>query len=134
MRSNEQGNANANDSFRDAFNRLKSGRPTVVERGTPVSQNNVAREAGRDPSALRKSRYPELIKEIQEYVAAVSTGHPYGEAGVRDRRSRKVFEEKIERLRVERDHAMSLLLEADSKILQLTAELEVCKTTKFQQS
>ena len=134
MRSNEQGNANANDSFRDAFNRLKSGRPTVVERGTPVSQNNVAREAGRDPSALRKSRYPELIKEIQEYVAAVSTEHPYGDSGVRDRRSRKVFEEKIERLRVERDHAMSLLLEADSKILQLTAELEVCKTTEFQQN
>ena len=54
--------------FRDAFDRLKRDKPKVLPQGTSVTQNNVAREAGRDPSALRKDRYPRLIREVQKWI------------------------------------------------------------------
>lgn len=44
----------AETAFRAAFLRLKLGKPQVMPKGTPVTQNNVAREAGRDPSALKR--------------------------------------------------------------------------------
>ncbi|MDN6883828.1 hypothetical protein QMO14_09495 [Variovorax sp. CAN2819] len=34
-----------------------------------MSQNNVAKEAGCTASALRKERFPELVKQIQDFVA-----------------------------------------------------------------
>ena len=43
----------AADQYRDAFERLKLNRPQLLPKGTPVTQNNVAKEAGSDPSALR---------------------------------------------------------------------------------
>ena len=60
----------AEQSFREAFERLKSNRPKLLAQGAPITQNNVAREAGRDPSALKKSRYPLLISEIQAFTAS----------------------------------------------------------------
>lgn len=51
--------------FSASFERLKYGNTLILPPGSPVSQNNVAREAGRDPSALRKSRYPKLVADIQ---------------------------------------------------------------------
>ena len=62
---------NAEQLFRKAFERLKNNKPKVLPRDTPVSQNNVAKEAGRDPSALKKDRYPILVLEIQAYIATV---------------------------------------------------------------
>lgn len=56
--------------FSEAFERLKRNEPRRVLRGTPVSQNNVSREAGMDTSALRKSLYPDLVRSIQEWVGA----------------------------------------------------------------
>lgn len=56
--------------FSEAFERLKRNEPRRVLRGTPVSQNNVSREAGMDTSALRKSLYPDLVHSIQEWVRA----------------------------------------------------------------
>jgi hypothetical protein len=56
-------------NFREAFEGLKIGRPKVLPAGAQVSQNNVAKEAGCDPSALRKFRYPDLVTDIQSYVA-----------------------------------------------------------------
>ena len=58
----------ATDRYRDAFERLKLNRPHLLPKGTPVTQNNVAKEAGSDPSALKKSRFPSLIAEIKAYV------------------------------------------------------------------
>jgi Tfp pilus assembly protein FimV len=60
----------AAELFREAFERLKSGKPINVPVGTKVSQNNVAKEAGRHPTALKKDRYGLLITEIQAYVEA----------------------------------------------------------------
>ena len=58
----------AGEQYRAAFERLKSNKPERLPKGTPVSQNNVAKEAGSDPSALKKARFPLLIAEIQKYV------------------------------------------------------------------
>ena len=57
--------------FSAAFERLKYGNTLILPPGSPVSQNNVAREAGRDPSALRKSRYPRLCTKS---IAACNVG------------------------------------------------------------
>lgn len=48
----------AEQRFRLAFERLKANKPNVLNPGSVVSQNNVAREAKCDPSALRKSESP----------------------------------------------------------------------------
>lgn len=65
-------NSSAESRYRDAFERLKHGCPKLLSVGTPVSQNNVALEAGAHPSALRKERYPELIAAIQAHVDNVA--------------------------------------------------------------
>lgn len=56
--------------FSEAFERLKRNEPRRLVRGTPVSQNNVSREAGMDTAALRKQLYPDLVGSIQEWVRA----------------------------------------------------------------
>lgn len=68
MSSNQTELLSAEQRFRLAFERLKANTPKLVEFGTLVTQNNVAREAGCDPSALRKARFPALIREIQAYI------------------------------------------------------------------
>jgi len=50
------------------FKRLKSGKPDLLPKSTPLSQNNVAKEAGVDSSALRRIRFPELVSEIQDWI------------------------------------------------------------------
>jgi hypothetical protein len=114
----------AEQAFRDAFERLKRGKPEVLPKGTPVSQNNVAREARRDPSALKKDRYPSLIREIQLWVDEHPSASPPSprQAILGTRRRNRSLNEKIETLKIERDRAMSLLVEADAKILELTVE------------
>lgn len=54
--------------YLEAFRRLVLKTPLNVEVGTLVSQNNVAKEAGKDPSALKLSRFPSVIKKIQTYL------------------------------------------------------------------
>ena len=60
--------SSAEIKYREAFERLKKGKPDRLKKGTKVSQNNVAKEAGSDPSALKKQRFPELVREIQTWV------------------------------------------------------------------
>jgi len=43
----------AETALREALERLKKNRPQTLRKGSTVSQNNVAKEAGCDPSALR---------------------------------------------------------------------------------
>lgn len=54
--------------FREAFERLKTNTPINLPKGTKVSQNNVAKEAGKHPTALKKDRFPLLVLEIQDYL------------------------------------------------------------------
>lgn len=114
----------AEKSFREAFERLKQGNPSRLPKGTPISQNNVAKEAGCVPSALRKSRFPSLIAEIQRWVEghASTTSPSPRQSMLAQRKRNQSLKERIETLKAERDHALSLLIEADMKILELMQE------------
>lgn len=54
--------------FKEAFERLKTNTPINLPNGTKISQNNVAKEAGKHPTALKKDRFPLLVMEIQDYI------------------------------------------------------------------
>lgn len=119
----------AGDLYRAAFERLKSNKPERLPKGTPVSQNNVAKEAGSDPSALKKTRFPLLIAEIKKYVESHAEERPPSVHQVRSlaRRKNRGLRERIEEITQQRDHLASLLGEADATILELydrIAELE----------
>ena len=115
----------AEDNFREAFERLKIGVPKVLAVGTQVSQNNVAKEAGCDPSALRKSRFPSLIAEIQNYLEAHGGERPESERKklIKQRQHSRAARETIADLKKQRDAAAGLLVEANAQIGILTRQL-----------
>ncbi|QPF72698.1 hypothetical protein G8A07_06990 [Roseateles sp. DAIF2] len=114
----------AEDSFRQAFERLKSDEPVVMPKGAPVTQNNVAREAGKRPRDFRKDRFPKLIREIQAYIE-IHEG-----ADVREKQEQKStrrterlsLKESNALLKVQRDEAQSRLAGAHRQILKLIQE------------
>lgn len=110
--------------FYEAFIRLKENKPVNLTKGTSVTQNNVAKEAGVDPSALRKSRYPELIKEIQAWVE-LNDQKQISKKQARKKSNSKVIElqQRIEMLVAQRDQATSKLLAAQLKIIELTNKI-----------
>lgn len=116
----------AEQRFRDAFDRLKLCRSEILPKGTPVSQNNVAKEAGCDPSALRKSRFPLLVMEIQEWVES----HKRDQVSVerqkllKRQRNNRNAKATIADLKKQRDSAASLLVDANLRIVELVQELE----------
>lgn len=112
----------AETNFREAFERLKAGVPKVLPTGTLVSQNNVAKEAGCDPSALRKARFPGLVEEIQAYLSTSNQERPSSERQrlLKARQASRSKSETIANLRAQRDDAVSRLVEADELISTLT--------------
>jgi LPS O-antigen subunit length determinant protein (WzzB/FepE family) len=109
--------------YRDAFERLKLGKPQLLPKGSPVSQNNVAKEAGTDTSALRLSRYPSLIGEIQTYV--LNAGQEQAarkELEARRRRGRDDLKTQRSKFKMQRDNAQSQLLSAHRMVLELLQE------------
>jgi hypothetical protein len=114
----------AEKAFRDAFDRLKLCQPNILRKGTRVSQNNVAKEAGCDASALKKARFPELVAEIQSWIDEHGgTPAPSLRQNVLAQRNRnRDLRERIGALETQRDKALGLLAEADARILELTIE------------
>lgn len=117
--------------FQDAFERLKCDKPIRLPRGTLVSQNNVAKEAGRDPSALRKSRYPRLIRTIRKWIEENGNA-PRNRAssaslikGARDKN--RELKARVEELTQQRDRAMARLVIAEESILDLHRRLQAYK-------
>ncbi|HEP0304285.1 MULTISPECIES: hypothetical protein [unclassified Providencia] len=111
--------------FREAFERLKSDKPDILPKGSQLSQNNVAREAGVDPSALRRSRFPCLVSEIQEWCELHKShvSNCSAKQTVQAQRAKnRTLQEKVKGLKAERDKALGLLLDAQSYILELTLE------------
>lgn len=111
----------AADQYRDAFERLKLNRPHLLPKGTPVTQNNVAKEAGSDPSALKKSRFPSLIAEIKTYVEQHAKERPpsLNKVNLLARQKNRALRDRIEQVARQRDQLASLLSEADAKIVEL---------------
>ena len=125
MSSNQMSKAEL--QFYEAFIRLKNNKPNILPKGTKVSQNNVAKEAGVDPSALRKSRYPNLISEIQEWMDQNPQNANVSKK--KNEKSRSIdkistLNNRIAVLTQERDDAVSKLLEAQLTIIELSLQLE----------
>jgi hypothetical protein len=118
----------AEQRFRQAFERLKTDKPNVLAAGTPVSQNNVAKEASCDPSALRKSRFPSLIREIQAYVELHQDQRPSKrQVTLRQRKATKDQKGRIEELVQQRDCAQSQLASANRRIVELCDEVQMLR-------
>ncbi|MNZ44557.1 hypothetical protein D3C78_621900 [compost metagenome] len=114
----------AEQRFRQAFERLKENKPIIVASGTKVSQNNVAKEANCDPSALRKARFPSLIREIQAYVECKKHDQPSKRQKLLKQRSRRSdLKNRLETVTQQRDVAQSQLLSAQLRVIELAAEL-----------
>lgn len=108
------------DRFRSAYHRLLDGNPRVLPKGTTISQTNVAREAGCDPSALKKSRHPSLVAEIQAAQVFVPSKRESEKAPC-SQCSR--LREQLKTLSLQRDQAMSALASADEHLMELNAEV-----------
>lgn len=112
-------------TFREAFERLKRNKPLRVPNGTRVSQNNIAKEAGVDPSALKKARFPSLIAEIQRWIDEHGGAAPKSsrQSMLARRNHARDLRQRIKALELQRDTALGLLVEADARILELTIEV-----------
>ncbi|PXX46934.1 hypothetical protein [Undibacterium pigrum] len=115
----------AEQRFRDAFERLKHAVPQVLPKGTPVSQNNVAKEAKCDPSALRKARYPLLVIAIQEWVEGHKSDQAPSERQnlLKQRQKKRDTRETMLDLKLQRDHAVGLIADADLRIVELSEKV-----------
>jgi len=120
-----EGNKTAEQRFRDAFERLKQGFPLVMPIGTPVTQNNIAKESGCDPSALRKARFPSLIAEVQHYVEHQVGERPSSirQTTFKKRQKNRVMGDALQDFRLQRDSAQGLLADANMRIVELTEEV-----------
>lgn len=120
----------AEQNFRDAFERLKSNNPKICPVGTLVTQNNVAREAGTDPSALKKSRFPTLIAEIQEYISVVEVPISNRKKEIVKKKKNRDLKERLEDVTKQRDLLASMLAEADLVILEIKDKLKHYEASK----
>lgn len=116
----------AETKFRAAFERLKAGKTEIVPTGSKVSQNAVAKEAGVLPSALRPSRFPDLCREISEWIET-HKNDPSQKSGrqkiLAERNARRTDRARLQEMKIQRDLAFSKLLSAEMHILELTKEL-----------
>jgi hypothetical protein len=97
------------------FECLKSGKPDLLPKSTSLSQNNVAKEAGVDSSALRRIRFPELVSEIQDWIEAYKDeeAQKFPRQMMLAQRSRNSdLKEKYKALGEQRDKALGQLLGA----------------------
>ena len=111
--------------FRDAFQRFKEGELEILPKGTPISQNNIAKEAGVDPSALRRARFPELVTEIQNWIEEhkeEAEQKSPRQMMLAQRSRNRDLREKNKSLVEQRDKALGQLLDANSRVLELTLE------------
>ena len=120
----------AERTFREAFARLKVGRPELLPKGTKVTQNNVAREAGVDPSALRRSRFTELVAEIQAWGDAHADDEERKSPRQRllaVRVRNKGLRERLAEVTQQRDLAAAKVILLEQQLVELTIESERLK-------
>ena len=122
--------AAAERRFREAFERLKAGEPIRLNKDVEVTQNNVAKEAGTDPSALRRSRYPALVTDIQAYRSSRQGPRPMQIAATKRQDRRDEVAQALQKAELGLSRSLSILadnasLRAENKLLrQLLDESE----------
>lgn len=121
-------NKSAEELFTEAFERLKANQPTELSKGTPVTQNNVAREAGRNTSALRKERYPRLVLEIQAWMRSQKEQYNSKKRST-DNRSR-TLKQKLQDHQKQVEKLSSIVSAQDNYIIELLEEIDQLKSRK----
>ena len=117
--------------FIEAFERLKVGKPELLPKGTPVTQNNVAKEAGVNPSALRRSRYPDLVDKIQSWIDENkdnSSQQSTRQKSLAKTAKNRSLKQQLDDIKMQNDIALSKLMEAERMIIELTLENERLKS------
>ena len=114
--------------FREAFERLKSNIPINVPKDTTVSQNNVAKEAGKHPTALKKDRFPILVLEIQDYLKQKEADTD-AIANKKELRKKRTLEERYVACKKERDRLASICEAELNYIEQLQDEIAEFKSS-----
>lgn len=117
--------------FLEAFERLKVGKPELLPKGTPVTQNNVAKEAGVNPSALRRSRYPDLVDKIQSWIDENkdnSSQQSTRQKSLAKTAKNRSLKQQLDDIKMQNDIALSKLMEAERMIIELTLENQRLKS------
>lgn len=127
LKQSESTSTTAEERFRDAFRRLRNGCPRMLEQGSKVSQNNVAREAGCDPSALKKNRFPTLVAEIQAFALkhqdAKEPSDPRFQPNAQTCPRCASLKDQLRQVTLQRDAAMSALVLSDAHVLELAQRM-----------
>ena len=99
------------DDYFAALDRLKKGRPTVVPKGTKITNDAVAQEAGRGKGSIKKSRliFADLIKAIDE--AAAEQAQPKNEEKARLQKAKSSADQYRRDLEAALSREVSLLKE-----------------------
>lgn len=120
----------AEQEYRDAWQRIKEGKPIRIPVGSPATLANIAREAGKDPSALKRSRFPSLVHEIEidnqliaELPAYVDRSLSSQLKGARNENRRILLDMDV--LRAERDALKSQVLNLQLALLERSQQLDV---------
>ena len=117
--------------FLEAFERLKVGKPELLPKGTSVTQNNVAKEAGVNPSALRRSRYPDLVDKIQSWIDENkdnSSQQSTRQKSLAKTAKNRSLKQQLDDIKMQNDIALSKLMEAERMIIELTLENQRLKS------
>jgi len=120
----------AEEMFREAFNRLKTGALINTPKGTKISQNNVAKEAGKHPTALKKDRFPLLVLQIQDYLKQQEIDNDIL-TKKKQLRKQRTLEQKLSDCKKQRDKLASICEAQIQHIEQLQHDVsELEKRTK----
>lgn len=115
--------------YRKAFKRIIEGKAVRVDKTASPTLANIAREAGKDPSALKKSRYPGFIGEVESFNEIASSVREEADRSLTAqlksaRQENKRLREDYELLIVERDQSHSRVLNLQQAIVELSFEIE----------
>jgi len=119
----------AEEEYRKAFKRIVEGRPIRISKHAKLTLANVAREAGKDPSALKKSRYPTFIAEVEEYNRSPSATVKRADRSLTAqltaaRAENNALRARCTELAAERDMAHSKVLNLQQAFIEKCLELE----------
>ncbi|WP_336270107.1 hypothetical protein [Vreelandella arctica] len=116
----------AETELRAAFERLKNDCPQELTKGSRVTLTNVAAEAKKPPSSLRKDRYPRLYKEITAYAERPSAT-PHKSKYMKTRTSSTKL---VTRLRRDCSELQSIVVAQNARIDELEHENALLKESK----
>jgi|CEGF01.1.fsa_nt_gi predicted RNase H-like nuclease (RuvC/YqgF family) len=88
------------DDFKEAYERLKKNKPIICEKNTPINLANIAKEAGKTRSSLRKGRgFDEFIEKVQSEI----NSSDQGAKRTSNRKEKRIesLQETVERLKQE---------------------------------